>query len=145
MGAEQQRVSAERAEDARGRHTTTERQLLKLASGALLIDTPGMRELALWADADTELSGGAFDEIEQLAQGCHFRDCKHEGEPGCAVAQAIETGVLAAERLAHARKLERELLHQQGRVDIRLRLTKLREHKIRTRASRSQMKAKARD
>ena len=145
LGAEQQRVSAERAEDARGRHTTTERQLLKLASGALLIDTPGMRELALWDDADTELSGGAFDEIEQLAQGCHFRDCKHEGEPGCAVAQAIEAGVLAAERLAHTRKLERELLHQQGRVDIRLRLTKLREHKIRTRASRSQMKAKGRD
>ena len=145
LGAEQQRVSAERAEDARGRHTTTERQLLKLASGALLIDTPGMRELALWADADTELSGGAFDDIGQLAQGCHFRDCKHEGEPGCAVAAAVETGALTAERLAHARKLERELLHQQERVDVRLRIAKQREWKIRTRASRSQMKAKGRD
>jgi ribosome biogenesis GTPase len=145
LGHEAQPTSPERADDARGRHTTTERQLLKLQSGALLIDTPGMRELALWADADTELTGGAFEDIGQLAQGCHFRDCKHEGEPGCAVLGAIESGTLTAERLAHARKLERELLHQQGRVDIRLRLTKLREHKIRTRASRSHMKAKGRD
>jgi ribosome biogenesis GTPase / thiamine phosphate phosphatase len=142
LGRDAQPTSPERADDARGRHTTTERQLLKLASGALLIDTPGMRELALWADADSELSGSAFDDIEQLARDCHFRDCKHEGEPGCAVLLAIETGALTAERLAHARKLERELLHQKGRVDVRLRLAKLREHKRRTRASRSHMKAK---
>ena len=144
LGHEAQPTSPERADDARGRHTTTERQLLELQSGALLIDTPGMRELALWADADTEPSGGAFDEIARLALGCQFRDCKHEGEPGCAVVAAIETGALTADRLAHARKLERELLHQQGRVDVRLRLAKQREHKIRTRASRSHMKAKGR-
>lgn len=142
LGHDVQPTSAERADDARGRHTTTERQLLRLASGALLIDTPGMRELALWAAADSELSGGTFDDIEQLAQGCHFRDCRHEGEPGCAVLAAIEDGSLAAERLTHARKLERELLHQKGRVDMRLRLAKLREHKIRTRASRSHSKVK---
>jgi ribosome biogenesis GTPase len=140
LGSDARPTSAERADDARGRHTTTERQLLKLESGALLIDTPGMRELALWADADSEISGGAFDDIEQLARACHFRDCKHEGEPGCAVLAAIETGALTAERLAHARKLERELLHQKGRVDVRLRMAKQREHKIRTRASRSHMK-----
>jgi len=145
LGHDQQRTSAERADDARGRHTTTERQLLELQNGALLIDTPGMRELALWADADSDLVGGAFDDIEQLARDCHFRDCKHEGEPGCAVLAAVETGALAGSRLEHARKLERELLHQKGRVDVRLRLAKLREHKIRTRASRSQMKGKGGD
>lgn len=144
LGHEAQPTSPERADDARGRHTTTERQLLKLQSGALLIDTPGMRELALWADADAESLGG-FEDIERLAEDCRFRDCKHEGEPGCAVFAAIETGALTAERLEHARKLERELLHQRGRVDIRLRLAKQREHKIRTRASRSQMKQKRGD
>jgi ribosome biogenesis GTPase len=142
LGHDVQPTSAERADDARGRHTTTERQLLRLASGALLIDTPGMRELALWADADSELSGRAFGDIEQLAQDCRFRDCKHEGEPGCAVLAAIDAGSLAAERLTHARKLERELLHQKGRVDVRLRIAKQREHKIRTRASRSHSKVK---
>ena len=141
LGHEAQPTSPERADDARGRHTTTARQLLKLQSGALLIDTPGMRELALWADADPESLSG-FEDIERLGQDCRFRDCKHEGEPGCAVLEAIETGALSAERLAHARKLERELLHQQGRVDIRLRLAKQREYKLRTRATRSHMKQK---
>jgi ribosome biogenesis GTPase / thiamine phosphate phosphatase len=140
LGHDAQPTSPERADDARGRHTTTERQLLKLQSGALLIDTPGMRELALWADADTELSGSAFDDIEQLARDCHFRDCKHEGEPGCAVSAAIETGTLSAERLAHARKLERELLHQRGRVDVRLRIAKQQVFKARTRAHRNRIK-----
>jgi len=140
LGHQAQPTSPERADDARGRHTTTERQLLKLQSGALLIDTPGMRELALWADADTELSGSAFDDIEQFARDCHFRDCKHEGEPDCAVLAAIETGALTAERLAHARKLERELLHQRGRVDVRLRIAKQQVFKARTRAHRNRMK-----
>lgn len=140
LGAEQQRVSAERADDARGRHTTTERQLLKLASGALLIDTPGMRELALWADADTEPS--AFSDIEQLAEGCRFRDCKHQGEPGCAVAAAVEAGALAEERLAQARKLERELLHQKSRVDARLRQAQVGQRKVMARASRQRQRQK---
>jgi ribosome biogenesis GTPase len=133
------RTSAERADDARGRHTTTERQLLKLASGALLIDTPGMRELALWADADTDLPG-AFSDIEALARACRFRDCKHQGEPGCAVLAAIEDGRLSEQRLQHARKLERELLHQQRRVDVRLRNAQQQAFKARSRASRSNLK-----
>jgi ribosome biogenesis GTPase len=140
LGAEQQRVSAERLDDARGRHTTTERQLLKLASGALLIDTPGMRELAVWADADTDPS--AFSDIEQLANACRFRDCKHDGEPGCAVAAAIEAGTMAEERLAQARKLERELLHQKSRVDVRLRQAQLGQRKVIARANRSRMKGR---
>ena len=143
LGAEAQKIGAERSDDTRGRHTTTERQLLRLQNGALLIDTPGMRELALWADSDTDASSG-FDDIDALAEACHFRDCRHQGEPGCAVAAAIETGTLAQERLDSARKLERELLHQQTRVDARLRSAQQQAFKIRTRASRQHMKEKGR-
>jgi ribosome biogenesis GTPase len=142
LGEAAQRTSAERADDARGRHTTTERQLLKLASGALLIDTPGMRELALWADTSSEPVGAS--EIEELAGSCRFRDCRHEGEPGCAVLAAIQAGSLAEERLSHARKLERELLHQRSRVEVRLRLAQHQQYKARTRAARAEGKLKGR-
>jgi ribosome biogenesis GTPase / thiamine phosphate phosphatase len=144
LGAEAQRVAAERAADARGRHTTTERQLLPLESGAFLIDTPGMRELALWADEDTELTGSAFDEIERLAQACRFRDCRHRGEPGCAVQAAVEAGELMTDRLEHAHKLERELLHQQARVDARLRTARHQASKALARAARVRIKEKGR-
>ena len=144
LGNDALRTSAERADDTRGRHTTTERQLLRLASGALLIDTPGMRELSLWADADAEPSVGAFDDIEALAQNCRFRDCRHQGEPGCAILGALEDGTLSAQRLEHARKLERELLHQRERVDQRLRSAKQQMMKARTRAGRALMKQKGR-
>jgi ribosome biogenesis GTPase len=142
VGEAAQRTSAERADDARGRHTTTERQLLKLSSGALLIDTPGMRELALWADAADDTA--TFADIEQLAASCRFRDCKHEAEPGCAVLAAIEAGGLAEERLNHARKLERELLHQRSRVEVRLRVAQHQQNKVRSRASRAYGKLKGR-
>lgn len=142
LGSAQLQVGAERSDDARGRHTTTERQLLRLASGALVIDTPGMRELALWADADTDESAGGFSDIEALAADCHFRDCHHQGEPGCAVAAAIEAGTLAASRLEHARKLERELLHQRTRVDARLRSSVNHAYKLRSRQARAGQKRK---
>ncbi|HYQ15118.1 MAG TPA: ribosome small subunit-dependent GTPase A [Polyangiaceae bacterium] len=142
LGQAAQRTSAERADDTRGRHTTTERQLLKLENGALLIDTPGMRELALWADAETDPS--EFSDIAELALACRFRDCKHEGEPGCAVLAAVEAGTLAQERLSHAHKLERELLYQRARVEVRLRVAQQREWKVRSRASRSGAKIKGR-
>jgi ribosome biogenesis GTPase / thiamine phosphate phosphatase len=140
LGEAAQRTSAERSDDARGRHTTTERQLLRLRDGALLIDTPGMRELALWADADTEPS--TFGDIEQLAEACRFRDCKHRGEPGCAVVAAVEAGRLTHERLTQARKLERELLHQKSRVDVRLRQAEAGKRKAITRANRERQRAK---
>ncbi len=143
LGVEAQKIGAERSDDTRGRHTTTERQLLRLQNGALLIDTPGMRELALWADSDTDASSG-FADIDALAEGCHFRDCRHQGEPGCAVAAALESGTLAQERLDTARKLERELLHQQTRVDARLRSAQQQAWKIRARASRQHQKVKGR-
>jgi ribosome biogenesis GTPase len=145
LGHSLQRVGAERTEDTRGRHTTTERHLLSLPSGALLIDTPGMRELALWADADTDLTEGSFEDIEALARGCRFRDCRHRGEPGCAVAAAVESGTLDPERIEHAHKLERELWHQRARVDARLRQAEQNRWKVRARATRAQLRTKARD
>lgn len=142
---ESQRTSAERADDSRGRHTTTERQLLALQGGGLLIDTPGMRELALWADSDSDADlGAAFDDLERLARGCRFRDCTHHNEPGCAVLAAVETGELSAERIEQAHKLERELLHQRARVDARLRAAQHQERKVRARAGRQLMKGKGR-
>lgn len=89
-----------------GRHTTTRRQLLRLAGGALLIDTPGMRELGL-AGAEGGLEA-EFSDIALLAQGCRFADCRHEAEPGCAVRKALKAGDLAAERHAGFLKLRRE-------------------------------------
>ena len=97
-------TAAIREDDARGRHTTTRRQLVPLGDG-LVIDTPGLRELAL---ADGDGLAGTFDELEAIASGCRFSDCAHEGEPGCAVAAAIGDGRLDPGRLAAYRKLERE-------------------------------------
>lgn len=140
VGSDLRRTSAEREDDTRGRHTSTERQLLKLESGALLIDTPGMRELGLWADADIETS--SVSEIEQLAGRCRFRDCRHVSEPGCAVLAAIAAGELSAERLEHAHKLERELTYQRARVDARLRAAQQRGYKQISRAARNHAKLK---
>jgi ribosome biogenesis GTPase len=98
-----------REDDARGRHTTTHRQLVQLPTGALLLDTPGMRELGLWeADAGLE---AAFADVEALAAGCRFSDCAHESEPGCAVRAAAEAGLIDPARLAGLGKLRRELAH----------------------------------
>jgi ribosome biogenesis GTPase / thiamine phosphate phosphatase len=141
LGETTQRIGAERSDDTRGRHTTTERQLLRLQNGALLIDTPGMRELALWADADSEISSG-FADIEALAASCRYRDCRHQGEPGCAVLEAVDAGTLTQERVDHAHKLERELLHQRARVDVRLRMAQHNASKALSRASRKRTKEK---
>lgn len=93
-----------REDDARGRHTTTRRQLVPLAEG-LVIDTPGMRELGL---LDGDGLASTFDDIEQVAAGCRFSDCRHESEPGCAIRAALASGELDSARFAAFRKLERE-------------------------------------
>ena len=103
-GVEGQAVRETRASDGRGRHTTTRRDLLLLPGGALLVDTPGMRELALW-DGPGDV---AFQDIGALASKCRFRDCDHDEEPGCAVHAAVEDGRLEAGRLLGHRKLLRE-------------------------------------
>ncbi len=92
--------------DDRGRHTTTHREMIFLPGGAVVIDTPGMRELGMWA-AETGLSV-SFADIEALAEKCRFRDCTHTSEPGCAVRKAIESGELSEERLLSYKKLEAE-------------------------------------
>ncbi len=91
----------------KGRHTTTTRELVMLPEGGVLIDTPGMRELQLW-DGDDAL-GNIFDDVEEIAKGCRFKDCCHLKEPGCAVREAIINGSLTQERLDSFRKLQREL------------------------------------
>jgi ribosome biogenesis GTPase len=115
---EERVATAEIRADGRGRHTTTHRELVPLPGGGIVLDTPGMRELGLWAD-DTSLDA-TFDDVSSLAAGCRFGDCAHETEPGCAVLAAVEDGSLAPERLAAYRKLGRELAHLERRNDPRL-------------------------
>ncbi len=105
-GRELARTSEVRADDQRGRHTTTHRQLFRLPSGGMVIDTPGLRELQLWADEES--IGLAFPDIEELAASCRFRDCRHQDEPGCAVRAALESGELDEGRYGNWRKLARE-------------------------------------
>jgi ribosome biogenesis GTPase len=119
LGREVQPTREVRARDGRGRHTTTARELLALDSGALLLDTPGLRELQLWATEDA--LGAAFEDVAALASRCRFRDCSHETEPGCAVREAAEAGTLPPDRLASHAKLQREIRHLAVRRDQRAR------------------------
>lgn len=106
LGEDRLETGEVREGDRRGRHTTTRRQLVSLASGACLIDTPGVRELGLWLDADAV--DAAYHDIDRLAEGCRYRDCRHLSEPGCAVIWAVESGDLDADRLAGYLKLRAE-------------------------------------
>jgi len=103
------------ADGVRGRHTTTHRELVLLPSGALILDTPGMRELGLW-DADAGVSS-AFAEIEALVAQCRFHDCRHTTEPGCTVREALSNGSLDSERWAAYGKLQRELAFLERKND----------------------------
>ena len=99
-------VNAIREDDAKGRHTTTHRQLIRLNSGVMIIDTPGMRELGMW-----EVSEGlsdAFADVESYLGRCRFSDCKHEREPGCAIKAAIAAGELDMARWESYQKLKEE-------------------------------------
>ena len=116
LGNEVMRVQDVRDDDSRGRHTTTHRQLFVLPSGGMVIDTPGMRELQLW-DANDGLSE-AFSDIESLAEGCRFRDCTHNDEPGCAVRQALKDGSLDARRFENYRKMLGELSYFKRKNDV---------------------------
>ena len=107
LGIEKMKTGAVRDSDSRGRHTTTHRALIPLPQGGCLIDTPGMRELKLTGDED--VADTVFDDIEALAAGCRFRDCRHGAEPGCAVRAALERGEIEAARWENYRKLQGEL------------------------------------
>lgn len=101
--------------DSRGRHTTTRRELFVLPGGGVLIDTPGLRELQLWAGP--EAAAEAFLDLDAIAKGCRFTDCRHQSEPGCAVLRATEEGTLDPLRLASYHKLQAELRFQELRTD----------------------------
>ena len=106
LGVEKMKTNTVRANDQRGRHTTSHRALTPLPQGGCLIDTPGMRELKLSGDED--LAEGGFDDIEALSGECRFSDCGHSNEPGCAVRTAIESGALEEVRYASYCKLRDE-------------------------------------
>ena len=117
LGEQRQATNAVRTDDSRGRHTTTHRELFVLPGGALLIDTPGIRALeVVGADEGVDT---AFDDIAALAAACRFRDCRHRGEPGCAVRAAVSAGSLSEDRLTSHDKLERELAHAERKGDAR--------------------------
>lgn len=107
IGKQVQVVGEVRQGDDRGRHTTTHRELLVLPSGGLLIDTPGMREVQIWAGEESLQE--TFADIETLAKQCRFHDCQHDTEPGCAVRQALEDGTLDYQRFLNHQKLQKEL------------------------------------
>lgn len=106
-GAEVQDVGAVRDCDGKGRHTTVDRVMVELPGGGCVVDMPGVRGLGMW-DADEGL-GAAFADVDELAQNCRFRDCKHEDEPGCAVTEAVMSGELAQARLDSYRSLAAEI------------------------------------
>ncbi|MBE5105021.1 ribosome small subunit-dependent GTPase A [Bacillus thuringiensis] len=115
IGIEVAKTGDIREEDSKGRHTTTHRELFQLPSGALVIDTPGMRELQLWEGSDAIQT--TFSDIEERAKTCRFRDCKHENEPGCAVHNAIDNGLITIDRLQSYKKLQRELAYFMRKQD----------------------------
>jgi ribosome biogenesis GTPase len=115
LGQMVQEVRPVRESDSRGRHTTTSRELFTLPGGALLMDTPGLREMQLW-DAEDGVAQ-TFADIDSLAAQCHFGDCRHEGEPGCAVQAALSAGTLDLARLENRRKLMREQEFLRRKVD----------------------------
>jgi ribosome biogenesis GTPase / thiamine phosphate phosphatase len=126
-GAALQAVAEVRLDDGRGRHTTVRRELLRLDNGALLLDTPGMREFAL---LDDDGLASSFADLETTATQCRFSDCAHQSEPGCAVLAATRDGTLAPDRLEAYRKLSREAAHAERRQDALARIEERRRWKV---------------
>ncbi|MBX7551996.1 ribosome small subunit-dependent GTPase A [Streptomyces sp. NPDC004232] len=118
--------------DGKGRHTTTHRELVPMPDGALLIDTPGMRALGAW-DIEEGLQQ-AFGDVEQLAGECRFGDCRHQGEPGCAVNAAVDAGDLSGDRVANWEKLQREQQRLELQQDSRARADEHKRVRARQRA-----------
>ena len=132
LHVEHQAICEVRSSDSRGRHTTTTRQLFLLSSGAMLIDTPGLRELQLWESGQGLQH--AFADIEAPAASCRFLDCTHHDEPGCAVLEAILQGSLDPERLENYRKLQRENEFLRRKVDPAARVRAKKSIKVISRA-----------
>jgi ribosome biogenesis GTPase len=119
LGTARQDTASVSAAVNKGRHTTTRRELIALSSGALVIDTPGMRELQLW-DVDESALDATFADVAALVARCRFQDCTHRAEPGCAVRAALEDGTLDESRWQSYAKLQREQAYAARRVDPHL-------------------------
>jgi ribosome biogenesis GTPase len=137
IGEDTRRTREVRETDSRGRHTTTNRELIVLPNGGLIIDTPGMRELQLWDVG--EAVGETFDDIEALAEGCHFTNCRHRDEPRCAVKAAVEEGTLDPSRLESYHKLQGELAALTLQQHARARLEEKRRAREPRRSRRSRI------
>lgn len=142
LGEARLRTAEVRESDSRGRHTTRHRQLIALPGHGLLIDTPGMRELQLWAVGDA--AHDTFDDVAQLAQGCHFGDCRHRAEPRCAVVAAVVDGRLPAARLESFRALQEESQALDARRDDRAQIDERRRNRVQHKALKSFYKVRGR-
>ncbi len=142
-GIERQSVNDVREFDQKGRHTTTRRELIAVPGGGWVLDTPGMREVALW-DAEEGLAG-AFDDIAQLAEGCRFRDCRHDGEPGCALDAAVTRGDVDAARLDSYRRLQREMVQLTAATTERARREAKRRDRVQSKVRRAVTQAQRRE
>ncbi|AKG53825.1 GTPase-like protein [Dehalogenimonas sp. WBC-2] len=120
LGSERQQTGEVRGDDRQGRHTTTKRELILLADGGIVIDTPGMREIQIWG-SEEDLQG-AFGDIEAMALDCRFNNCRHESESGCAVLEALNNGHLHPSRLESYHKIKKELLFLAAKEDQNSRL-----------------------
>jgi|SRR5215208_4480894 len=142
LGSDVRRTRDVSAVDSKGRHTTTNRELVVLPNGGLLIDTPGMRELQLW-DVGNAVRG-TFDDVAALAASCHFTDCAHRDEPRCAVKAAVEAGTLAADRLDSYLQLQAELAHLERQQDERALNEEKRRGRVGAKSLRQVLKSKGR-
>jgi ribosome biogenesis GTPase len=143
LGCDRQRTGPIRKSDGTGQHTTSTRQLIELPGGALLIDTPGMRELQPWGDESAV--DRAFGDIAQIALGCRFADCSHRQEPGCAVVKAIAAGALDVARLNHYRHLLREAAFEERKRDKAAAAQEKRRWKQITQAQRARYRERDRE
>ena len=118
-------VGEVREGDGKGRHKTTHRELIILPGGGAIIDTPGMREIQVWGDEIGLVD--AFPEIDELASACRYRDCRHDSEKGCAVRDALDSGLLDEGRFASYRKLRSEFENLHARRSQQARMREKRE------------------
>ena len=142
VGRDVQRTQEVRESDAKGRHTTTHRELVPIPGGGVLVDTPGMREIQLWEAR--EAVEQTFEDVESLAPGCRFGNCRHRDEPRCAVKAAVESGALAAARLASYLALQDEMDSLAARQDVRARLEDKRLAKVAGKALAQRLRQKGR-
>ena len=135
LGFDHFKTGEVRQTDSKGRHTTTHRELCLLDNGGLVIDTPGMREIQIWADEDTMKA--TFEDVEAYIGQCKFTDCQHETEPGCALQRAIADGQLDAERLDSYQKFGQEMAEFNARFNAKLKSERKLERKKFTRGTKN--------